>query len=304
MKQQDGIGIRRAYDEDDDFFEDGNVLRYSKYIAQSSSSVLSSSSASSEKDLDMIIEDISKPLLRHTRNRIECNYPGCREVFYSIPNFTSHYNTHSAHCITCNAMLPNQRLLDIHISEAHSSYFLAQASRKPSYVCIVESCGDVFWTTEDRSQHMMFVHKFSSNYPFVARTCTKTQQKRAKKKDPSKFFCKFVKFGQFCPKGPKCKFIHTTLKNDEDQEMEYNTSATNPISKVQSKSKSNNKMQIGNMNENTSTILKDSVSSLLERFDQISFGQHASSYNTNSSSGTAVSTSKNLGARKKLHIKL
>ena len=24
-----------------------------------------------------------------------------------------------------------------------------------------------------------------------------------------------VKFGQFCPKGPKCKFIHTTLKNDE-----------------------------------------------------------------------------------------
>ena len=255
------LGTRRAYNEEDAFFEEGNVLRYSKFVA--------SSFSSSSSDLNVAIETISAPLLLHGKNRIRCNFPGCYEKFDSIPSFNAHYSVHSYHCLTCNAILPNERLLDIHIFENHSSYFEAQASRKPSYVCIVESCGKMFWTAEERSKHLTNVHRFSSKFSFVARTCTKTQSTKTDKmkygRDPRRIVCKFVKLGQECKKGTKCKFLHPKTQN-VGMECASVGERVGTIFTADTDKATND-------NDTSSASLESSVSALMDKFEQISFGQ-------------------------------
>ncbi len=277
-------GIRRAYAEEDAFFDEGNILRYSKFVVESSSS-----SSSSTKSMGTLIEMVAKPLLPYGTNCIECNFPGCYERFPSIPSFNAHYHIHTCHCLTCNAICPNQRLLDIHISENHSSYFEAQACRKPSYVCIVESCPQIFWTSNERNEHLHIVHKFSANYSFISWTCTKTQLKKAEKKqrnkkDPSKIMCKFVKSGQTCKKGIKCKFKHLDTVShkmeyvDEDrkeEEMEGENDIDQQKKTIQVKLQSDD-IDISSSEESS---LENSVNALMNRFDQISFGQKNASAN-------------------------
>ena len=276
------LGVRRVYDEDDAFFDEGNILRYSKFVVESSSS------SSSTKHLNTLIDSVAKPL-QLSDGCIECNFPGCYERFATIPSFNAHYNVHTCHCLSCNAICPNQRLLDIHISESHSSYFQAQASRKPSYICIVESCPELFWTADQRSEHLRLVHKFSSNYSFISRASTKTQQKKAQKtknnkKDPSKIICKFVKSGQICPKGVKCKFLHpesvaceeSKMQCADDEESDHQRLTSNDVEE----GKKQKLIKTQSRDQASSDSLQSSVSALMDRLDQISLGQLSSMANS------------------------
>lgn len=130
---------RRPYDENDDFFVEGNIERYSKLklIAQ----------VQGEE------EDAVEPL-DWGLNSIECTHQGCGALFSSIVAYTAHYKSHACQCSTCSNTYPNLRLLDIHQEETHSSYFSAQSRRNPCYVCLVEGCSDVFWTAELRDWHL------------------------------------------------------------------------------------------------------------------------------------------------------
>ena len=48
-------------------------------------------------------------------------------------------------CSACGRVLPTPHLLDIHINEAHSSYFAALAARgERVYECLLEECGARF----------------------------------------------------------------------------------------------------------------------------------------------------------------
>ncbi|EFN51066.1 hypothetical protein CHLNCDRAFT_141422 [Chlorella variabilis] len=70
-------------------------------------------------------------------------------------------------CGRCHAALPTARLLDIHVSEMHDSFFAAQAARRmPVYLCLVEGCARKFCTVEERKQHLTEHHKFPRNYNF------------------------------------------------------------------------------------------------------------------------------------------
>ena len=48
-------------------------------------------------------------------------------------------SSHSFHCSVCRASLPSGHLLDLHMAEAHDSFFAAQAAKKMRvYRCLVE----------------------------------------------------------------------------------------------------------------------------------------------------------------------
>lgn len=73
----------------------------------------------------------------------------------------------SFECVACRAPLPTARLLDIHVSELHDSYWAAQAANHlPVYMCLVEGCSQKFCTNEERRQHLIGHHKFAPTYKF------------------------------------------------------------------------------------------------------------------------------------------
>ena len=56
-------------------------------------------------------------------------------------------------CSVCGRRLPTAHLLDIHINEAHSSYFQAMAARGMKvYECLLEDCGKKFRRCASRPQ--------------------------------------------------------------------------------------------------------------------------------------------------------
>lgn len=70
-------------------------------------------------------------------------------------------------CSQCHATLPTSRLLELHVSEAHDSFFAAQAARRlPVFLCLVEGCARKFCTVEERKQHLTDHHKFPRHFHF------------------------------------------------------------------------------------------------------------------------------------------
>eukprot|EP01086_Lenisia_limosa_P001430 TRINITY_DN1273_c0_g1_i1.p1 TRINITY_DN1273_c0_g1~~TRINITY_DN1273_c0_g1_i1.p1 ORF type:complete len:130 (-),score=12.62 TRINITY_DN1273_c0_g1_i1:68-457(-) len=70
-------------------------------------------------------------------------------------------------CHACRALLPTNRLLDIHIQEAHDSFFEVLSLRSPLYQCLVEDCGQLFQTGVERDQHLVVAHFYPQNYSFT-----------------------------------------------------------------------------------------------------------------------------------------
>lgn len=97
-----------------------------------------------------------------------CSALGCHQVFESLEECDSHYfNTHTRECRQCRAVLPNDFLLDLHISEAHDSYFASALERKKAkYSCIIASCKSSFECERARHQHLMEVHLFPRWFRF------------------------------------------------------------------------------------------------------------------------------------------
>ena len=101
-------------------------------------------------------------------NSYPCSAHGCHQVFESLEECDLHYfNTHTRECAQCRAVLPNDHLLDLHISEAHDSYFATALQRgKASFACLVATCNSSFECEKDRHRHLVEAHLYPRWFRF------------------------------------------------------------------------------------------------------------------------------------------
>ncbi|XP_060191563.1 uncharacterized protein LOC132621351 [Lycium barbarum] len=157
--------IRRRFGPDDPFFANGNIQRelLAKQIA-----------------LDLT-EQLVQNIPDDESSNVFCPIVGCGARMRSLDDFEDHYATrHTASCSVCSRVYPTSRLLSIHVSEAHDSFFQAKAARGfPMYECLVEGCGVKLKSYKSRQQHLVDKHKFPASYEFFrkARPSKKHRQK-------------------------------------------------------------------------------------------------------------------------------
>ncbi|CAN4082286.1 unnamed protein product [Withania somnifera] len=98
----------------------------------------------------------------------------------SLDDFEDHYATrHTASCSVCSRVYPTSRLLSIHVSESHDSFFQAKAARGFSmYECLVEGCGVKLKSYKSRQQHLVDKHKFPASYEFFRKACPSKKQRQ------------------------------------------------------------------------------------------------------------------------------
>ena len=113
-------------------------------------------------------------------------------------------------CTICKRNFTSDRLLSIHISELHDSYFRALAAKKASYVCLIEDCKDVFRSNRERRDHLIKHHLFPKSFDFHQ---PKKYSSIAKHKSSEKILeqtktCKFYGSKGGCWYGSSCRFAH------------------------------------------------------------------------------------------------
>lgn len=78
-------------------------------------------------------------IILHSVAKFPCHMMGCVLKFDSLLQYELHYNSsHHYYCNECSKQLPSPHLLDLHISETHDSFFLAQAQRKPMVSHVIQ----------------------------------------------------------------------------------------------------------------------------------------------------------------------
>ncbi|KAK4346189.1 hypothetical protein RND71_032528 [Anisodus tanguticus] len=156
--------IRRRFGPDDPFFAYGNIQRelLSKQIA-----------------LDLT-EQLLLNIPDEESSNLFCPIIGCGARMKSLDDFEDHYATrHTASCSVCSRVYPTSRLLSIHVSEAHDSFFQAKAARGyPMYVCLVEGCGVKLKSYKSRQQHLVDKHKFPTSYEFFRKAHPSKKQRQ------------------------------------------------------------------------------------------------------------------------------
>ncbi|KAL1206043.1 hypothetical protein V5N11_018113 [Cardamine amara subsp. amara] len=151
--------IRRKFSPDSPFFASGNVERelLAKQVA-----------------LDLTEDEINHvhKYVETESRRISCPIAGCPERLKSLDHFEDHYKArHTAACSVCSRVYPTSRLLSIHISEAHDSFFQAKVARGyDMYECLVEGCGLKFKNYKARHRHLLDKHKFPTTFEFFKKT--------------------------------------------------------------------------------------------------------------------------------------
>lgn len=81
--------------------------------------------------------------------------------------FEAHFfSFHSFQCSFCQRSFVSDRLLSIHLSERHDTYFAVMSSRAPSYACLVDSCSCKFFTSAERRKHLVTLHSFPRSFTF------------------------------------------------------------------------------------------------------------------------------------------
>ncbi|RRT69964.1 hypothetical protein B296_00011328 [Ensete ventricosum] len=76
-------------------------------------------------------------------------------------------------------VFPTSRLLSIHISEAHDSFFQAKVARGfPMYECLVEGCGVKLKSYKSRQQHLVDKHKFPATFEFYKKAHPSKHQRQ------------------------------------------------------------------------------------------------------------------------------
>ena len=149
---------RRRLRPDDPFLTAGNEIALREAFTQVFFYTLEHEEASS-----------SETMLPRT---YPCSALGCHQVFESLEECDSHYfNAHTRECRQCRAVLPNDHLLDLHISEAHDSYFASALERgKAKYSCLIASCkSSQFECERARHRHLMEVHLYPRWFRFHPR---------------------------------------------------------------------------------------------------------------------------------------
>ncbi|KAK9221903.1 hypothetical protein WN944_010334 [Citrus x changshan-huyou] len=164
--------VRRCFRPDSPFFASGNIERelLAKQVA------LDFSEDEKYQLENMVTED---------GRRVCCPIVGCNARMRSLEEFEDHYNArHTASCSVCCRVYPTSRLLSIHVSEAHDSFFQAKVARGyPMYECLVEGCGLKFKNYKSRQQHLVDKHKFPTSFEFFkkAHPSKKQRQKNQRK---------------------------------------------------------------------------------------------------------------------------
>ncbi|XP_015971307.1 uncharacterized protein LOC107494784 [Arachis duranensis] len=81
-------------------------------------------------------------------------------------------------CSVCSRVYPTSRLLSIHLSEVHDSFFQAKLARGYDvYECLVEGCGLKFKTYSSRQQHLVDKHKFPTSFEFFKKSRPSKKQR-------------------------------------------------------------------------------------------------------------------------------
>ncbi|XP_034933508.1 uncharacterized protein [Populus alba] len=164
--------IRRRFGPESPFFSSGNIERelLAKQVA------LDLSEDEKHRLQDLIDED---------GREVVCPIVGCGAHLISLEHFEDHYNgRHTASCSVCSRVYPTSLLLNIHVSEAHDSFFQAKVARGYAmYECLVEGCGLKFKNYKGRQQHLVDKHKFPSSFEFFkkAHLSKKARQKQHRK---------------------------------------------------------------------------------------------------------------------------
>lgn len=250
---------------EDDFFLDGNYGRYNSYV------MLTNSEAS---HLQPIKE------LESCTSFFQCSQLGCNQYFSSLQKYEEHvFNNHQNQCSVCKKSFPTERLLSMHLSELHDSYFAAMSQKVASYLCVVASCNAVFWSNEDRREHLLTVHLFPASYDFH---------------DPNKYMRKYK---QHRRKGigsatsseqipSKSKLRRAKQKNSGQRRILNNSNMTGNIEMIIEESDAvtakNNSLSIFRINESCSGVNNDTgIDVLCQSFqksslkvpDNITFGR-------------------------------
>ncbi|KAG5184645.1 hypothetical protein JKP88DRAFT_314301 [Tribonema minus] len=147
--------FKRRYQPDDPFFEAGDLAR----ATACKMSVL--------HGLWDDEEDAQSAGGRAHTGGFACRIGGCNATFTSTARFNEHYDTSHRHtCATCGRAFITPRLLDLHLSELHDSYFKAMAEKRHMYECLVEGCGKKFKDNNGRRAHMIAVHHYPRAFDF------------------------------------------------------------------------------------------------------------------------------------------
>ncbi|KAL0424196.1 UNVERIFIED_CONTAM: hypothetical protein Sradi_0954400 [Sesamum radiatum] len=118
-------------------------------------------------------------------SEVFCPIVGCGAYLKSLEDFEDHYNArHMASCSVCSRVYPTSRLLSIHVSEAHDSFFQAKVGRGYAmYECLVEGCDAKLKSYKSRHQHLIDKHNFPSSFEFFKKA---KPSKRQRQKVPCK----------------------------------------------------------------------------------------------------------------------
>ncbi|XP_065876881.1 uncharacterized protein [Euphorbia lathyris] len=164
--------VRRSFRPESPFFDNGNIERelLAKQVA------LDLTEDEKYRLHNMVDED---------GREVFCPIVGCGARLTTLEDFEDHYNArHSASCSVCSRVYPTSRLLSIHVSEAHDSFFQAKvACGYPMYECLVEGCVSKFNNYKSRQHHLVDKHKFPSAFEFFkkAQPSKKARQKQQRK---------------------------------------------------------------------------------------------------------------------------
>ncbi|ONK77873.1 uncharacterized protein A4U43_C02F11700 [Asparagus officinalis] len=147
------IASRRRFRPDNPFFAAGNIERelLAKQVA-----------------LDLTEDEICQLQNMEDDYIVHCPMVGCGARLNCLEEFEDHYHArHTASCSVCSRVYPTSRLLSIHVSEAHDSFFQAKLARGfPMYECLVEGCDMKLKSYKGRQQHLVDKHKFPTSFEF------------------------------------------------------------------------------------------------------------------------------------------
>jgi hypothetical protein len=142
-------------------------------------------------------------------------------------------------CFECFSILPSEKLLDLHLQEAHDSFFAAAVERgRAKFACLV--CDEEFDSIQNRKNHLGVIHRYPKWFRFVPKAhndvldkkkhkwiinrsrsnklgkidkepdSDKQMRRRRQNQKRSKIPCKFYSSAGGCWRGEKCIFLHTT----------------------------------------------------------------------------------------------
>lgn len=142
-------------------------------------------------------------------NTILCPIVGCGARLSCLDDFEDHYHArHTASCSVCSRVFPTSRLLSIHVSEAHDSFFQTKVAHGfPMYECLVEGCGVKLKSYKSRQQHLVDKHKFPRSFEFY------------RKARPSKLQRQKYQYSQAAYRGKETKETHMDIDGKTSKQM-------------------------------------------------------------------------------------